>query len=87
MKEKDKKEIIEKKEIRWLKRMMSSCYAYDGLSKDNTYVSKYKDILGEELFNKVYDEEHKNLRDNYKIIRNVHKDHEGLTYNSLEKIQ
>tara|TARA_R110000787_G_scaffold71266_6_gene158710 strand:- start:455 stop:697 length:243 start_codon:yes stop_codon:yes gene_type:complete len=77
----------QEEKIDWLKQYMSSCYAYDELSKDNKYISKYENILGRELFNKVYDEESKNLKDNYKITRNVYTDHEGCTYNTLEKIK
>jgi hypothetical protein len=74
------------KEVKRMKDMMQSCYAYDSLRKDERYLAKYKNILGEDVFNKVYDEYEKYLETNYKIERNVYTDNEGLTYNSLIKL-
>ena len=79
-------EIDIKYEIKYMKSMMDSCYAYDSLSKDDRYLAKYKTRLGEETFNKVYAEHKDYLIKTFKVIRGTYTDHEGLTYNSLEKI-
>ena len=68
-----------------LKGLMQSCYAYDGLSKDNSYIAKYEDKLGTELFNKVYDEHKTYLEDMFTILRGVGSDSEGNVYNSLQE--
>ena len=73
-------------EIKYMKSMMQSCYAYDSLSKDDRYLVKYIDILGEDVFNSTYDEYEEYLRTNYRVERNTFTDNEGLTYNSLIKI-
>lgn len=78
-----------KDEIYWMKEMMDSCYTYGGAEKDSynyeRYILKYKDILGEELFNKVYDEHLRDLKENYLVEHNTGTDCDGLTYNSLVK--
>ena len=73
-------------EIKYMKSMMQSCYAYDSLSKDDRYLVKYIDILGEDVFNSTYDEYEEYLRTNYRVERNTFTDNEGVTYNSLIKI-
>ena len=73
-------------EIKRLKGMMRSCFAYDGLSKDNTYIAKYEDKLGSELFNKVYDEHEIYLNESFKVERSVYTDSEGCTYNRLIEV-
>lgn len=74
--------------IEALKRMMRSCYAYESLYVDsydyNTYILKYKHILGKELFDKTWNDHKKYLEDTYIVSRNTFTDSEGLTYNSLE---
>ena len=79
-------QIRVEKEIESLKSMMESCFTYGGLDKNNRYIKPYVYKLGIELFDKVYTEQSKNLRENYFVIKNVHTDHEGCTYNSLTKI-
>jgi hypothetical protein len=72
-------------EIKWMQSMMESLYAYFSLSKDNSYLAKYKERLGEEKFNEVYDEYKKYLEDTYIIKTDTGTDSEGITYNSLIK--
>jgi len=79
-------QIKEEKTIISFKSMMDSCFTYDGLTKDNDYIKKYRYELGVELFNKVYDEHSKHLNENYIVNRDVYTDHEGCTYNSLIKM-
>ena len=74
-------------DIEHLKSMLESCYAYDNLSKENRYVKPYEKKLGVELFNKIYEEQHKYLNETFYVKRGVHTDHEGCTYNSLIKIE
>ena len=76
----DKKATIES-----LMQMMDSCYAYEGLDKNDRYILPYKERLGEELFNEVFDNYSDYLKQNYTIERNVYTDSDGLTYNSLIK--
>jgi len=72
--------------IKSCKSMMDSLYAYDGLSKDNSYLSQYIKRLGEAKFNEIYDEYSNYLTKTFTVTRGVHTDHEGCTYNSLTKI-
>jgi hypothetical protein len=78
-----------KEEIQSMKEMMESCYTYGGAEKDSynyeRYILKYKDILGDKLFNKVYDEHLRDLKENYLVEHNTYTDFEGLTYSSLVK--
>jgi hypothetical protein len=78
-----------KYEIKSMKEMMESCYTYGGAEKDSynyeRYILKYKDILGEELFNKAYDEHLRDLKENYLVEHNTYTDCDGLTYSSLVK--
>lgn len=76
--------IIEE-QIKSMQSMMRSCYTYFSLNKENKYLAKYKEILGEEKFNEVYDEHKKYLEDTYTIERDTFTDSEGVTYNSLIK--
>ena len=69
--------------IERMKSMMRSGFAYDSLSKDNSYIVEYKEKLGVELFNEVYDEHEKYLNDTFTVERNVGSDSEGNSYNSL----
>ena len=79
-----KKEI--ESQIGFFKSMIRSCFAYDSLSKDNSYIEKYKEILGMETFNQIYDEESTYLKKTFRVIRGSGTDHEGCVYNSLEEI-
>jgi hypothetical protein len=83
---KTSEEIRIEKETKALKSMMKSCFTYGGLTKDNTYINKYVYSLGMKLFNKVYDEYSKYIKENYFIIKDVYTDYEGCSYNSLKKI-
>lgn len=78
-----------KDEIYWMKEMMDSCYTYGGADKDSynyeRYILKYKDKLGEELFNKVYDEHLRDLKENYLVENNTYTYCDGLTYSNLVK--
>lgn len=79
-----------KEEVNSLKSMIESCFAYGGLDEPytfNKYILPYKKRLGSKLFDKVF-EDHKNyLENNYTIDYDTYEDHEGLTYNSLTKIE
>lgn len=65
------------------KLMMRSIYAYEQLSKNNTSLKIYKEKLGENVFNEVYDEYSKFLYENFTIEKNTYTDSEGCSYNSL----
>ena len=75
-------------EIESMKSMMESCYTYGSIDKDGyqyeRYILPYKEKLGKELFDKVYKEESKRLK-NYEVVRDVHTDSEGVSYNELKK--
>lgn len=70
-------------QIDWMRSMMKSLYAYDSLTKDSNYLTEYKEKLGEETFNQVYDEYEKELKDTYTVKRGVYTDGEDCTYNEL----
>ena len=76
-------------EIKDFKSMMDSCYAYGGIYKKSwnyeRYLKPYLKKLPEDIFNKVYEEYSKELKENYIIINNTYTDNEGLTYNTLKK--
>jgi hypothetical protein len=71
------------KGITRMKSMMKSCFAYDGLNKENSYLQKYKVELGETIFDSVYNEYAEYLNNTFTIKRGVYSDHEGCTYNSM----
>ena len=72
-----------KVEIEWMKEMMKSCFAYHSLWKNNRYLERYRDVLGEKLYNKIFDEYSKELENKYTIKTDVHTDSEGCSYNEL----
>lgn len=78
------------KQIENLKNMIESGYVYGGSDPNSynykTYIEKYKDILGELLFEKIYIEHLEYLKNNFTINIGVYTDSEGLSYNSLTKI-
>ena len=76
------KDLDIKNELR-TKDMMRSIYAYNTLSKDDSYLTQYRKELGEEIFNEVYDEYSKFLHENFTIEHNTYTDGEGCSYNSL----
>jgi len=74
-------------EVEFMKSMMKSVFVYDSvLSKQNSYLIKYKKTLGEELYNDVFDEYKEYLNKNYNVVEATYTDCEGVTYNSLVKI-
>ena len=74
-------------EVEFMKSMMKSVFVYDSvLSKQNSYLIKYKKTLGEELYNDVFDEDKEYLTKNYSVVEGTYTDCEGVTYNSLVKI-
>ena len=74
-------------EVEFMKSMMKSVFVYDSiLSKQNSYLIKYKKTLGEELYNDVFDEYKEYLTKNYNVVEATYTDCEGVTYNSLVKI-
>lgn len=66
--------------------MIDSCFTYGGADKENynykRYIEPYKDKIGEELFNKTYNERLQYLS-KCTVKHNVHTDFEGCSYNSL----
>ena len=77
------------REIKDFKSMIDSCYAYGGIDKKSwnyeRYLKPYLKTLPEDIFNKVYEEYSKELKQNYIVINNTYTDNEGLTYNTLKK--
>lgn len=77
--------------IRSLKDMIKSCYAYEDYKKDgynySRYIKPYKDKLGEQLFNLIYEQHVAYLEKTFRVIKCTYSDDEGLTYNSLQKIK
>jgi len=83
---------MKQNEIKSLKAMLGSCYAYDVITDNDAYrkswsfgryVKPYEQKLGKELFDEVYNGELNHLRENFKVVRGIYTDHEGCTYNSL----
>ena len=60
--------------IKYLKEMMESCYAYETLSKDNSYIEPYKTKLGVELFNEVYDKHYKYVTETFTVNTKAYTD-------------
>ena len=75
--------------IKDFKSMLKSCFAYGSITKNSyyyeRYLLKYKDDLGEKLFNKVYEECSKDLTENYMVVSGTYTDSEGGSYNTLIK--
>lgn len=72
-----------------LKQMINSCFTYGSADRDSyqfkKYILPYKDKLGEEIFEQVYETHLSDLKENYIVDLSVYTDSEGLTYNSLNK--
>lgn len=73
-----------------LRDMVKSCFTYGGADRNSynfeRYILPYKDRFdSEDEFNKIYDEQLKDLKENFEIKHDVHTDFEGCTYNSLVK--
>ena len=70
-----------------MRQMMDSCYCYGGIGRDSynfsEYILKYKEHLGEELFDKVYKEEEERLS-HFEVVHGTYTDGEGLSYSSLK---
>lgn len=77
------------KEIKSFREMIESCFTYGGIDRKSynfsRYLQKYEDILGSELFNKIYQQERERLK-SYKIEPYTYTDSDGLTYNTLIKL-
>lgn len=84
------KELIIEKEVGSMKQMMESMYCYHQLQSEgyffDRYLKRYEEYLGKQLFAEAYNEYSDYLHTNYKIVNDVHTDHEGCTYNSLVNI-
>jgi len=83
-------------EIKSLKSMLDSCFAYDVITDNDEYrktysfqryVQPYEKKLGKDLFDKVYNDQLNYLRGNFSVVRNVFTDGEGCTYNSLQPLK
>ena len=72
-----------------LKEMIDSCYTYGGIEKESynysRYILPFKEKMSAEVFEQVYSEEAERLNQ-YKVIQSTYTDCDGLTYNSLKKI-
>lgn len=64
-----------------LKKMIISCYTYREMYSSS--LTKYKEILGEELYNEILTEQVKFFDEKYIIKSGVFNDGEGCSYNSL----
>ena len=72
-----------------LKEMIDSCFTYGGIEKESynysRYILPFREELSAEVFEQVYNEEAERLNQ-YKVVYNTYTDCDGLTYNSLKKI-
>ena len=75
--------VIKEKRIKSMKSMMESIFTYGTLERNDSYLHKYYLELGEDVFNQTFEEYSKHLSDNYTVDKNVYRDMEGLSYNSL----
>lgn len=77
-------------ELNSLNDMIQSCFTYGGAERNsynfNRYILPYENRLGKVLFNISYNAFLGTLKSDYKVEYNTSTDHEGLTYNSLVKI-
>ena len=71
--------------IEAMKSMMDSCYCYHSLSKNEKYLQTFKEQLGEDIFNRIFDEYAEHLRNTFEVVDDVFKDSEGVSYNKLVK--
>jgi hypothetical protein len=82
------KNYLISEEVRFMKSMMKSLYIYGGIEKGSDgydrYLSKYENILGKKMFDKIYEEELERLQE-YEVEKNVYTDSEGLSYSSLKR--
>ena len=69
-----------------MKGMMKSLYTYGGLDKNSSYLEDYKTSLGKDVFNKTFNSYKKEL-EKFEVVRDVHTDAEGVSYNSLKRIK
>tara|TARA_B110000858_G_scaffold156537_1_gene178976 strand:- start:1055 stop:1492 length:438 start_codon:yes stop_codon:yes gene_type:complete len=75
--------VIQEERIKSMKSMMESIFTYGTLERNDSYLHKYYLELGEDVFNQTFEEYSKHLSDNYTVDKNVYRDMEGLSYNSL----
>jgi hypothetical protein len=77
-----------KMKVESFKSMMKSCYTYGGVQRDGRnferYLTPYQSRLGNDLFNKIYEEYSEHLSNTYEVEFNVYSDFEGLTYHQLK---
>ena len=66
-----------------LRSMIMSCLCYGYNIYTDNYTLKFKDILGEDRFLKVCKEQKEYFDTKCKVVKNVHTDFEGVTYNSI----
>jgi hypothetical protein len=65
-----------------LREMIMSCLTYGTDIYTSNFTLKYKDILGEERFNKVLKEQETYFKEHCRVLYNVYIDCEGCYYNS-----
>lgn len=72
-----------------LRNTIESCFAYGGFEKDSWNYTRYilpcKEKVGEETFERIYDEHTKYLTENFEVVHNTYTDSEGGIYNSLKQ--
>lgn len=72
-----------------LRNMIESAFAYGNMNKEShtydRYILPYKQKLGEETFERIYDEHTKYLTENFEVVHGTYTDSEGVTYNSLKQ--
>ncbi len=77
-------------EVKYLESMIESCFTYGGYKvgsyQFDRYIKEYINTLGEDLFWSTYNAKVLDLETNYRVEEHVHTDSEGVTYNSLIKI-
>lgn len=78
-------------QIKNLKTMIESCYAYEGAERNsfgyNRYIAPFINDLGEDLFEQIYTNRLSDLKSNYIIRPSVYTDSDGLSYNELVRVK
>ena len=76
-------------QIKSLKDMIQSCHVYGGAEKSTynfeRYILPYREKVGADIFEEIYEDHVQYLKNNFEIQANVYQDSDGLTYNSLVK--
>jgi len=65
-----------------VREMANSCLCYDDDFKAGDWYKRYCDELGEERVNELFNEQYDDVAKSI-IIENVHRDNEGVWYNSI----